>query len=131
MENALNNLLWPLLGVVLIIGLAYWGTKWLSKHYNRLGSGKYMRVVERVAIGQDKWLLLVELAGKTYFLGVGPSGVNVLHILGEDQVFPLSDSGEAVHEFSGVMAEMIKKSGFYGGKKKQRRNEKDEEKDET
>ncbi len=116
-ENVFSSLIMPMFGVLLIILLAYWGTKWLAKRYNRLGHGRYMRVIERVALGQDRFLLLVELAGKIYFLGIGPKSVETLHILTEDEVTKLPPQRESDGEFSHILADLLKKPPFTAGKR--------------
>ena len=65
--------IFSLAAVVLVILLAYWTSRYISKRYSSLAMGKYMRIVDRIVIGQGQYLLLVEAAGIALLLGVsGP-----------------------------------------------------------
>ena len=44
-----------------------------------------MRIVERLAVGRDQTLLVVELAGRYLLLGSSPSGVSLLRELTEEE----------------------------------------------
>ncbi|MGI5891290.1 MAG: flagellar biosynthetic protein FliO [Bacillota bacterium] len=114
-DSVLSNLIMPFFGVILVIFLAYWGTKWLSKKYRRICSGKYMKIMERVALGQDKSLVLVEMSDKIYFLAVSAKGVETISVLAHDQVkeLPVIERNQA--EFSQILADMIKKQPPLGG----------------
>ncbi len=125
-DSIFSSLIMPLMGVLLIIFLAYWGTKWIAKRYNRLSSGKYMRILERVSLGQDKCLLLVEMAGKIFFLGVGPQGVDTIEVFQKDQIAEMAAIDEGGGTFPHLMTEMIKKQSPFGSRGR-KRDERDEE----
>lgn len=76
--NFLGSLFMPLLGVALIIALAYWSTKWLSKKAQGITSGNYITVLERVVIGQDKLLVMIELNKTVYLLGIAGQSINTI-----------------------------------------------------
>lgn len=51
--------------VVGILFLAYFSTKWLSKKMSTQGNTRYIKVLDRVMLGQDKSIVVVKIAGKT------------------------------------------------------------------
>ncbi len=113
-DNLFTGLLMPFLGVLFIIFLAYWGTRWLSKKYNRICTGKYIKILERVALGQDKSLVLMEMAEKTYLLGVSPKGIDAISVFEEGQIkeplIPENKGGE----FPAIFKSLLKKQGLFG-----------------
>lgn len=61
-----------LVGVVV---LAYFASRWLSKRYAGQGQGrgqttKYLTVLERLPVGQDRTLIIVKVGEKAMLLGV-------------------------------------------------------------
>ena len=63
------SLIGMLAGFALILVLAYWAVKLLSRGYGG-GAGRMVEVLDRVALGQEKQLLVVKTAGKVLLLGV-------------------------------------------------------------
>lgn len=47
-------------------------------------SGKNIKVVERVAIGQDKYLVICKVCGSYYLIGVSNQSIKILAQLSED-----------------------------------------------
>jgi len=80
--TSVQMLLLPLLGVVFIIFLAYVFTKWFTKKYRGIAAGRYVKVIERVSVGKDKDLLMVEVNGQAYLLGV--TGQNITTVCSFD-----------------------------------------------
>ena len=69
-DKELFSLLWVIVCVVLVIGLAYWFTKHVvgKGGFRFLGGNQQtdaIRVVSRTAVGKDQQLLLVESGGAT------------------------------------------------------------------
>src|SRR6056297_2883280 len=75
-----------LIGIVLLFVIffyfVYLTTSFVSKLNKKIQSGKNIKVIERVTITRDKFLMIVELDGKYYFLSA------------TDQSFELIDSLE-------------------------------------
>lgn len=66
---------WELIYLVLVligvIALAYYVSKWLSKRYAVQGQNtKYLKVIDRIVIGQDRSLCIVKVGEKSMLLGV-------------------------------------------------------------
>ncbi|MEA5040828.1 MAG: flagellar biosynthetic protein FliO [Clostridiaceae bacterium] len=71
-------LLLPLLGVALVIFLAYIFTKWLAGKYSGNAAGRYVKVIERLSVGKDRELVLIELNGRAHLLGITGQGVTTI-----------------------------------------------------
>lgn len=57
-------------GFLAILLLAYWAVKLMSRGYMAAGEGRLLQVVERIALGPDKQLLVVKTADRVLLLGV-------------------------------------------------------------
>jgi flagellar biogenesis protein FliO len=83
-ESSLDNLkfafsiLFSLAAIVFVIFLAYWTSRYLARHYSSLAQGKYMRILDRIVIGQNQCLILLETAGQVLLLGVTGQSVENL-----------------------------------------------------
>lgn len=76
--NPVISLIAALMWVVVILALAYWCSRYLGKRYGGSVSGKYLKVLDRVQVGADRYLLLIRLQEHTYLVGVSPAGVQLL-----------------------------------------------------
>ena len=73
--------------MILIFVAAYYGTKFLGKHYSPQASfSDNMRVVDRMPLGRDQYLLIVEAGGKALLIGVSPQRIEALAELDKDHI---------------------------------------------
>jgi len=98
----------PLIGVSIVIALAYFFTVWLAKKYAGLGSGKQMRVIESLALGTDRSLILVRVGEKVLLLGASGKNLEVLSEF-EAREFPdAPENPETKRDFSKILLEAMK-----------------------
>jgi len=65
--------------MILIFAGAFYVSKALGKHYSaQTGASSAMRVIDRLALGRDHYLLIVEAGEKTLLIGVGPQHIETL-----------------------------------------------------
>ncbi|MCI8423621.1 MAG: flagellar biosynthetic protein FliO [Lawsonibacter sp.] len=77
------SLLWMLVCVVLIVGLAYWFTRYAA---GRGGMGLFsaargteqLHVLARLALGREQQLVLVKAGERYFLLGITPSSISAL-----------------------------------------------------
>ena len=67
-----------LMWVIVILALAYWCSRYLGKRYGGGISGKYLKIIDRVQVGTDRYLILLRLQERTYLVGVSPAGIQFL-----------------------------------------------------
>lgn len=86
-----------LLGVIGLIFLTYFGSKWLNKKF-RFGSfngaDKGIKVIGCVGIAQDKQLIVVTVGKKNLLLGVTPAAVTKICDLDDDDISDFISSSE-------------------------------------
>lgn len=64
--------------IIFVLFLAYFGTKWYAKKAQINSQGKNIKVIERVVLAQDKFLVLAEINDKVLLLGVTNKEINVI-----------------------------------------------------
>lgn len=80
-----------LLTVICVLALAYWCSRMLGKGYIRQSSGRNLKVIEQLQVGQDRHILLLKLQEHTYLVGVSAAGIQ---LLSEVEGIELDQSGE-------------------------------------
>ena len=73
MTQEILSLLGALLVIVLVLGGSYFFTRWAGTHLNGgllpRGGGSRMRILDRISIGRDQQLLVVQAGGRYLLLG--------------------------------------------------------------
>ena len=86
-DAALGSLLWMTVCVVLIIGLAYWFTKFVAGRgaLGAFSGGRRMEVLDRMPLGRDQSVVLARVGERYLLLGAGTAGVTLLaELTGEE-----------------------------------------------
>ena len=80
MENMQNilPLLFALLAVGAVLYLSYLFSRYLARGTAKLTKSKHIKIVDRVALGQDKMLLVVKVGEKNYLIGSSSQSIRVL-----------------------------------------------------
>lgn len=84
-------LIFSLLAIVLVLYLCYVFSKFIAKKVNNVSDSNNIKVLERVAIAQDKGLAIIEICGKYYLIGFANNNIEILkEVEKEDLHFPQS-----------------------------------------
>jgi flagellar protein FliO/FliZ len=88
--KALLSLLWVIVCVVIILGLAYWVTRYVAQHGMngpgiKAGSGGELAVLARQTLGRDQCLAVVKAGNRCYLLGVTASQITLLSELSPEE----------------------------------------------
>jgi flagellar biosynthetic protein FliO len=102
------RLIFSVFVVIIMIFLAYWGTKWISLRYKHISNGKYIKVLERTIISQDKHLVLIQLGEKVYLLGVTGQNVETICTLDKDDLHEFKNT-ESTTDFNTIFRNLVKK----------------------
>lgn len=114
------SMLLSIIGIVVVLVLAYYGSKWLSKKYMSVAGGKHVRIIERTPIAQDKSIVIADILGSKYILGISGQQITLLKDLGEIDI-PYENHYQG-REFSEILKDMLKapvnqvRNKFKGGK---------------
>jgi flagellar biosynthetic protein FliO len=104
------SLLFPMVVVVVIIIAAYLTTKWIAGKQSAFTSGNIIRVIERVAVGRDAYLLIVKVDDKTYLVSATNGGIELLDELPIDALEKYQ-VGNRKNDFTEIFMSLINKKG--------------------
>lgn len=76
-------LLFSLLAIVAVLYLCWWFSRFLSKKMNHIANSSNIRILERVALAQDKGLAIAEICGRFYLVGFANNNIEILQELEE------------------------------------------------
>lgn len=87
------TVLFTIILFVIILYLAYLTTRYIGKKYSAFGgvNGKNIKVIDRMAVSQDKLLMIVKAGGKTMLIGVSKDHMEFLSELDESQLTASED----------------------------------------
>ena len=71
-------MLFALIGTVCVIVLTYYASKWYARKMGPIAGGKHIKVVDRLVVSKTGSLLIVDIEGKQYLMGVSDQNVQVL-----------------------------------------------------
>jgi len=76
-----------LLGTVGVIVLTYYGSRWYVEHFIKrpgsLSSGQHIQVIERLIVGKSGSIIIVDIQGVQYLIGVTEQNIRILSQLDE------------------------------------------------
>lgn len=106
------NLVWALVGVVLVLFLAYYLTKLYAKKFSTaLGNGRQMKVIDRIPVGKGSAIAVIDVAGRQYLVGVCENSITLLSEL-EEPLPPIRQNDVQQMSFLKTMKSvMLKESG--------------------
>ena len=87
------SMLFSLVGAVCIIVLTYYASKWYARKMGPIAGGKHIRIVDRVVVSKTGSILIVDIEGRQYMMGVSDQNVQILMEL--DETIPLPAGREA------------------------------------
>ena len=99
-ENPLLSVLGMLISVVLILGLAYWFTRYIvgGGRLGSLGLGQQnekLGVLTQAPIGKDQRLAVIQVGERYFVVGITPQNITLISELTLEEVRPwLKDSGQ-------------------------------------
>lgn len=104
--------------VAFIIYLSYLASKYLGRGIAKSSSSRYMRLLDQIALGQERYIAIVQVSGKYLLVGITAGQVNILSELNDEELFPLvpeDENGEGkALDFRG----MLDKLNDLGGKRR-------------
>ena len=100
-------------GILVIMGLifagAYYTTKLLGKHYSlQIASSRELKVIDKLTLGRDRYLLIVEAGGKALLLGVSPQNIEALAELDSEAFGDVPPPQEPTDFFALIMNRLKK-----------------------
>ncbi len=91
MLEGIITALGTLLIVIAVLFAAWWVTRKIAGSGQFGGRSRYMKIIDRMPVAQDRFLVLVRLGEKVYLLGVASSEITFLAEM-EGEPDPLQES---------------------------------------
>lgn len=111
------SLIFSLIGVVLVLVLTYFATRWFARRAGAGAvSGRAMHVVDRITVAQGAHLVIVEVGGAHYLLGVGEKTVSLITKLDDFRLDAIPAQGTPP-SFRELLQDMLPVRGKTQGKK--------------
>jgi len=82
------SMLFALIGTVCIIMLTYYASRWYARRMGPIAGGKHIKVIDRLVVSKTGSILIVEIQGEQYVMGVSDQSVQILMRLEENIPFP-------------------------------------------
>jgi flagellar protein FliO/FliZ len=86
------SMLFSLVGAVCIIVLTYYASRWYARKMGPIAGGKHIRIIDRVVVSRTGSVLIVDIGGRQYLLGVSDQNVQILMELDETIPLPVDRS---------------------------------------
>lgn len=93
LSREISDFLWfgsSIIGIILILLLTYFGSRWLVKRMSGSASGQNIKILDRAFLGQDKYVAIVKVGTKHLLIGVTSHEISRLCELGDEDglIFP-------------------------------------------
>lgn len=114
-----------ILGIAVILYLAYISTKLLGKRYSlKSVGGRKIKIIDSVSVGQGKIILIVKAGKKTFLVGAASESINLIGELDSEDFIEEEISQETGMDFKTALKTVLEKN--FGRKIK---NDKENEND--
>jgi flagellar protein FliO/FliZ len=105
----------PFILVLMYISLKYGSTK-----LQKLQDGKYMKILDRVALSKDNSVVVVKIGGKAYAISSSSREIHILFELPPEEIIVIENSKEIpqLEDMKKLFAKHIMKKGVKNENKK-------------
>jgi len=80
--------------VACIIYLSYLASKYVGRGMSKGSNSRYMRLIDQLALGQDRYIAVVQVGGKYLLVGVTAGQISILSEVEDEELFPLAPGEE-------------------------------------
>lgn len=94
-----------------IIYLSYISSKYIGKGMNRTSTGHYMRLVDQITVGQDRYIAILQTGGKYFLVGIASGQISILSELRPEDLTQLSSENGADEIKTPDFREIMEKLG--------------------
>lgn len=102
------SLIFSIIGIIVVLFLTYYSTKWLSTKTNVAMKSKYMNIIDKIMLGQNKFLAIAEICNKYYLISITENNISIIKEL-EDFKPLINESPEINMQFNKIFDKFLKK----------------------
>lgn len=114
----MGSVILTFIAAVFIIYLSYVVSKYVGRGMNKNGNSHYMRVVDQLMVGQDRYVAVVQAGDKYLLIGVTSQQISLLQELDPEDLIPLAPiqgnntpKAQEFRELLNKFGKMTKKGG--------------------
>jgi flagellar protein FliO/FliZ len=82
-----------LVAIILVLVLTYFVSRWYAGRMGGMAMARHIKVIDRLIVGKTASILIIELAGVQYLVGVTEHGVSILKELSEPIILESAGRG--------------------------------------
>ncbi len=101
------SLIFSVIGIIVVLALLFMGSKWVTRKYSSVSGSRHIKVLDRVMVGQDKSIVLADIAGNKYVIGVSGQQITLLKDIGEIQLPEIAEAPQ--DDFYAIFSDLLKK----------------------
>lgn len=123
--SQIGVILGTLLGIAIILYLAYISTKLLGRKLSvKTGSGRKIKILDSVSVGQGKTILIVQAGSKTFLVGAASESIHLISELDSNEFAEEVIHPEAAVDFKTAFKKVLENNfGKKGNKEKENEND--------
>lgn len=91
-----------LFGTILLFVLILYGSYYISKKVAKISArdnqSKYMKLQDRIMIGQNKYISIISIGERYFVIGSSDNGMNLITELDQDDLQELKQTGYSISE---------------------------------
>ena len=95
------TLVMSVMGIILVLLLTYYCTKWVSSKTALTLKSKYMHIEDKIMLGQNKFIAIAQIYNKYYVLSITEKNISILKELDDFQ--PLHNEDESNLNFNKIL----------------------------
>lgn len=98
----LLQLVFAAIAVVVIIYLSYTVSKTIATGSARINAAKYMKIIDRIPVGQDRSILILQIGDKRYLVSNTARAVEILAELDPEEIVELPQERGMLEQMNGT-----------------------------
>lgn len=98
--------------LVAVLLFTYISLKWMGQKLPSQNTSGHIKVLDRMMLSRDKYLLLIKVAEKTMLVGVSTNSVEKICDIEDPEALLVAASAQPGSSFSDVLFETVKKKGI-------------------
>lgn len=99
--------------IVLLLVATYYASRWYAKRIGRVSGGHYIKVVDQAGLAPGSSLMIVEIQGSYYLLGISDKNMQLITRL-EDFTPDAPTGPQGAFPYGESFRELLSKAGFTG-----------------
>lgn len=66
------------IGIICVIILTYYVSKWYARRMGTIAGGKHIRIVDRLIVGKTGSIMIIDVEGTQYMVGVNEHRIEIM-----------------------------------------------------